>query len=99
MVSQSVLAVYMLQGIEDHFRSWFDDEESLEAFLDYDRFCPIYEHLGPLKYGQCYALEPLLILGGSDEPENYRIRDLRVYLEILSQELCVNPLAVPEIMS
>ncbi len=98
IVSHSVLAVHLIRGIEGDFRNWFRDEEALDALLSSDRFCPIYERLGPLKYGQCYALEPLLILGGSDEPENYHIRDLRVYLEIVSQGLYNNPLAVPEII-
>jgi hypothetical protein len=39
----------------------------------------------PLHYGEIFILEPWLMLGGRDEPQNYGIGQCSVYLELVGQ--------------
>lgn len=97
-VAQSLLVVDTHRSVPTNYSCWNQDEQSVESYFSIERFDKINKRLGNLTYGQCYILAPLLILGGEDQPERYSVGNFEVYIEILSQTLLNNPLAVPEII-
>lgn len=61
------------------------DDDVLDDILLRTRFDQCRELIGPLRYGECYALELAEQLGGSPETNLYRKVRLPVHLAFISQ--------------
>lgn len=73
--------------------------DNLESVFDYnlasnkfytkvmlpDKFDQLKNSLGELKYNECYAPTPWLMLGGTDTLENYKRLTFSIYIDIIGQ--------------
>ena len=74
------------QSITPYLDNLLVDAKLKNTLLDYERYLPVKNHLGPLPYGSCYILKPYQVLGGDESnPENYSIGDNQIYLSLVSQ--------------
>ncbi len=84
--TQRVILTNIEIGINVFLNEFLISKKIVSSVLNKEYTSTIYEGLHQeLKYGQCYILTPYLVLGGSDIPENYKIGDISIYLELLNQ--------------
>lgn len=88
-------AVYFVDVIEGHIRMVAEDGAAFEELLSDAEF--VTDHFFParvlelrdagieLELNQVYSHQQPLVLGGSDELENYETSDVSIYLSILGQ--------------
>jgi T6SS immunity protein Tdi1, C-terminal len=77
---------------------FFDDEEFQADTFELYQCAELIEAKGPLRFGECYALQPMMILGGNEDVESCQKVNFAVQMEIASQTLMSIPLAQPELL-
>jgi hypothetical protein len=85
LIPQEKKTNHISRNVERVITEWLSIPGVQNDVLRLHQFEKVRSTQGALEYGECYILEPYLMLGGIDSADNYSVGSIEVYLDLVSQ--------------